>query len=126
MKILIEPPVIVDETGPIYVFESVEAAELGLEPIDVVDNRYLAFDSVGRLLRLIPTTPRITIEAAEEVPNHAERLRELLIKFLKDCRVTDSNLSDLSLPELVQKSLSFKSVYSLNPFVSKTTPVVLT
>ena len=110
MKILIEPPVIVDETGPIYVFESVEAAELGLEPIDVVDNRYLAFVSVGRLLRLIPTTPRITIEAAEEVPNHAERLRELLIKFLKDCRVTDSNLSDLSLPELVQKSLAFKSV----------------
>jgi len=109
MRILIKPPVIVDETGPIYVFESVEDAEMYLEPIDVENNRYIAFDSVGRLLRLIPTTPRITIEAAEEVPNHAERLRELLIQFLKDCRVTDSNLSNLSLHELVQKSLAFKT-----------------
>jgi len=31
----------------------------------------------------------------------------LLIQFLKDCRVTDSNLSNLSLPELVLKSLVF-------------------
>lgn len=109
MKHWIKPPVIVDETGDTDVFESVEHAEMYLEPIDVEHNRFIAFDSVGRLLRLIPTTPRITIEAAEEVPNHAERLRELLIQFLKNRRVTDSNLSNLSLAELVQKSLAFKT-----------------
>jgi hypothetical protein len=109
MRILIEPPVIVDETGPIYVFESVEDAEIGLEPIDVEDNRYIAFDSAGRLLRLLPTTPRVTIEAAEEVPNHAEQVRELLIEFLENFRSTEPDLSNLTLPELVQKSVAFKT-----------------
>lgn len=109
MKHWITPPVIVDENGDIDVFDSVEAAELYLEPIDVEDDRFIAFDSVGRLLRLLPTTPRVTIESTEEFPNHAERLRELLIKFLKDCRSTDPNLSKLELREVVQKSLTFKT-----------------
>jgi hypothetical protein len=109
MKILIEPPVIVDEKGPIYIFESVETAERYLEPIDVEENRYVAFDSVGRLLRIIPTTPVVTIEAAEELSNHAARVRELLIKLLQDCGSTDPKLSNLTLPELVQRSLAFKT-----------------
>ena len=107
MRHWIQPPIIVDESGATDIFDSIESAERYMEPIDVEDNLYVAFDGTGRLLRLIPTTPRITIEAAEEVPNHAERLRELLIQFLKDCRVTDSNLSNLSLPELVLKSRAF-------------------
>ena len=109
MKDWIKPPIIVDESGDTIVFDSIEAAAIYLEPIDVEDNIFVAFDSAGRLLRLLPTTPQITIEAAEEVPNHAERLRELLIKFLKDCRSTEPNLSSLTLPELVQKSLAFKT-----------------
>lgn len=103
----IKPPVIVDETGPIYIFESVEYAERYLEPIDVEDNRYVAFDSEGRLLRLLPTHPRISIEAAEEVPNHGEVVRELLIQFLKNCGSVDPNLSSLSLQELAKRSLAF-------------------
>ena len=109
MKQWIKPPVIVDETGDIDVFESVEAAEIYLEPIDVENDRFVAFDSVGRLLRLLPTTPRVTIESAEEFPNHAGRLRELLIQFLKDCGSTDPDVSKLEVPELVQKSLAFKT-----------------
>ena len=109
MRILIQPPIIVDETGPIYVFDSIEAAAIYLEPIDVEDNIYVAFDSTGRLLRLLPTTPQITIEAAEEVPNHTEQVREILIKFLKRFHPTDPNLSNLTLRELVEKSLAFKT-----------------
>jgi hypothetical protein len=110
MKSWIKPPIIVHDPGDIDVFDSIESAERYLEPIDVEENILLvAFDSVGRLLRLLPTTPRVTIEAAEEVPNHAEQVRELLIKFLKDCRSTEPNLSSLTLAELVQKSLAFKT-----------------
>ena len=109
MKSWIKPPIIVDESGDTDVFDSIEAAAIYLEPIDVEDNIFVAFDSTGRLLRLLPTTPQITIEAAEEVPNHAERLRELLIKFLNDCRSSEPNLSSLTLPELVEKSLAFKT-----------------
>lgn len=107
MRTWIKPPIIVDETGPIYVFESIELAERYLEPIDVEDNRYIAFDSTGRLLRLTSTPRSVTIEAAEEVPNHAERVKELLIDMLRACRCSDPNLSSLTLEELVQKSLPF-------------------
>ena len=109
MRSWIKPPIIVDESGDTCVFESLFYAERYLEPIDVEDNVYVAFDSVGRLLRLLPTTPNITIEAAEEVPNHAERVRELLIKFLENCRSTEPNLTSLTLAELAQKSLAYKT-----------------
>lgn len=109
MRILIEPPIIIDERGATDIFDSIESAELYMEPIDVEDNRYVAFDSVGRLLRILPTTPIVSIEAAEEVPNHAGRLRELLIKFLRDCGSTDPNVATLTLAQLVEKSLAFKT-----------------
>lgn len=106
-QLAIEPPIIVDETGPIYVFQSVEAAERYLEPIDVAKNRYVAFDSQGRLLRLQATSPRVTIEAAEEYPNHAETLRQLLVKFLKDMGLPEVDVIEKSLPELVESSLKY-------------------
>lgn len=106
-KLSIEPPIIVDETGPIYVFRSVEAAEKYLEPIDVANNRYVAFDSQGRLLRLQATEPRVTIEAAEEYPTHAEALRLLLVEFLKDMGLPEVDVIDKSLPELVESSLQY-------------------
>ena len=110
MKSWIKPPIIVDGSGDTDVFDSIEAAAIYLEPIDVEEDITLvAFDSTGRLLRLLPTTPQLTIEAAEEVPNHAEQVREILIKFLRRFHPTDPNLSNLTLPELVEKSLAFKT-----------------
>lgn len=107
MRHMIEPPVIIDESGDTDVFETVESAELYLEAIDVEDNRFIGFDSRGRLLRLLPTTPRITIELAELVPNHSEQLRVVLIEFLSACGCAEPDLSDLTLQQLVQKSLAF-------------------
>lgn len=107
MRSWIKPPIIVDERGDTDVFESIEFAERYLEPIDVEDNRLVAFDSEGRLLRLMSTPRTVTIEAAEEVPNHGEVVRELLIKFLRNCGSNDPNLSSLSLQELAQRSLAF-------------------
>jgi len=107
MKSWIKPPIIVEESGDTEVFESIEYAERYLEPIDVEEERYVAFDSTGRLLRLTATPQSVTIEAAEEVPNHGEVVRELLIRFLKHCGSSDPDLSSLSLEELARKSLAF-------------------
>ena len=107
MKSWIKPPIIVDETGYITVFETIEYAERYLEPIDVEEERFVAFDSTGRLLRLTATPRSVHIEAAEEVPNHGDVVRELLIKFLHGCRVNDPQLSSLSLEELARRSLAF-------------------
>jgi competence transcription factor ComK len=52
-----KPPIIVDEKGPVYIFETLRDAELYLEPIDVKNNRYVAYDSESRWLRLRATEP---------------------------------------------------------------------
>ncbi len=104
-----KPPIIVDEDGPVYIFEALRDAELYLEPIDVKNSRYVAYDSEGRLLRLLPTEPRITIETAEAVPTHTSELREALIGYLGYVGVTQEWLATASLQELVKKGLDYKT-----------------
>src|SRR5690348_16022332 len=97
-RILIKPPILVTEPGDADIFNSVEAAERYVEHYDVGD--LVAYDSEGRLLRLLPTTPRITIEAAESVPNHIEQTREVLLQFLHAVGESDETLRDRSLNDL--------------------------
>ncbi len=105
----ITPPIIVDEQGTATVFESVEDAERYLEPIDVRNGEYVAYDSEGRLLRLLPTSPRITIENADLEPHHANEVRELLVRLLSYTGVPVEILRSESLQELVARSLEYKT-----------------
>jgi hypothetical protein len=105
----IQPPIIIDETGDIDVFGSIEGTEMYLEPDDVEKERFVAYDSEGRLLRLIPTTPRITIECAEWTPSHAGDVRRLLVKFLEDIGIANDKLREKSLQELVAAALKHKT-----------------
>jgi hypothetical protein len=105
----INPPIIVDEQGTAMIFESTEDAERYLEPIDVRNNEYVAYDSEGRLLRLIPTTPHITIESAELEPRHSNEVRELLENLLAYTGVAVDTLRRESLQNLVLKSLEYKT-----------------
>lgn len=105
----ISPPVIIDEHGTATIFESVENAERYLEPIDVRNKEYVAYDSEGRLLRLLPTSPRITIESAEVEPNHSSEVRDLLIHLLTYTGVSPDTLRKEALQELVARSLEYKT-----------------
>lgn len=108
----IDPPIIVSESGDIEAFESVEAAESYLEPIDVEDKRFIAYDSRGRLLQLIPTSPRIRIMAAEKDAGHYDDLRHLLAVYLESVGVASDWVSGASLQELVEKSLEYRVISS--------------
>ncbi len=110
------PPIIVDESGDVDVFESVQYAESYLEAIDVEKRRFVAYDKEGRLLELLPTSTRITIRSAEEQPNHADDLKNLLLKFLSRVGVSSDWLAEASLEELVNKSLEFKIDPTGSPF----------
>ena len=91
-------------------FASVEAAESYLEPIDVEQERYIAYDSRGRRLKLIATSPRITIKAVEKDGRHQGELQSLLRKYLESVGVDGHWLLRASLPELVAKSLEYRVV----------------
>ena len=101
------PPIIVSERGDPDIFEFVADAERYLEPYDI--DILVAYDSEGRLLRLLPTEPRITIESTELTPSHAQALRMVLLKFLKNVRHEDSALQSKSTVELIAISLQYKT-----------------
>lgn len=105
--ILVKPPIIVIESGDADIFETLEEAVRYLEPYDV--DKFVGYDSEGRLLRFIATSPRITIESAEEPPRHAEDARKALIKFLQDVSAPQQRLEDSTLQELFELSLNYKT-----------------
>lgn len=103
----ITPPIIVSEGGDTDIFETIEAAERYLEPYDI--EILTAYDSQGRLLTLLPTSPRITIESAELTPSHARNLRQVLLRFLKDVGDTADDLPQWTLDHLVALALKYKT-----------------
>lgn len=105
-RIPITPPIVVTEPGDAVVFKSVEAAEGYVEHYDVDD--LVAYDSEGRLLRLLPTTPRITIEAAEWIPNHVEQAREVLLRFLDAVGESGEILRTLPLDQLFAIAVKYR------------------
>ena len=102
-----KPPVIVDENGSVNVFDSIEAAERYLEPIDVENDEYIAYDSEGRLLKLIPVHPGIRIESAENEPNHKPELHRVLVEFLSHIEGDGDELRDTTLSDLVTRALKY-------------------
>lgn len=107
---MIKAPIIIDEHGDTSIYESVKDAELDLEAIDVKNKEYVAYDSEGRLLRLIPASVHeVTVESAEQEPNHADELRALLFDFLAYMGAPVSWLEKASLQELVERSLEYKT-----------------
>jgi len=108
-------PIIVDERGNLMIFESVKDAEVSLEAVDVRNNEYIAFDSEGRLLRLIPiSTHEVSIEHAEAEPSHAQELQAKLVSFLARVEEPETWLKAASLPELIAKALEYKEEMDLS------------
>ena len=111
-------PIFVSEPNDLSAYESVSDLKLDLEPVDVEQGNYFAYDSEGRLLNLRATGVRrglfgsvdqhkasITVELAEETPSHADELRHRLVSFLSAVEKNGPFLDSLSLEELVSRAL---------------------
>jgi hypothetical protein len=106
---VISTPVFLGESGDVLVFDSIEYAEHYIEPIDVINNEYVGYDSEGRLLELLVTDgTHVSMRAAECAPNHSDDLRKMLIHFLESMGESLRWLSDASLPEIVAKMMKHK------------------
>ncbi len=114
---LLEPPLLLWESGDLHIFDSVPEAESWLEAVDVRDGIYRGFDARGRLLMLGTSLKvskvlgllktaieRVVISSAEEVPGHREELRGILLKFLAACGDDSEALGRMSLDELIVRA----------------------
>jgi hypothetical protein len=106
-----KPPLFFDNDGDVLTFESREAAEQYIEPIDVANNEYVGYDSEGRLLSLSVTKARkVSIQESETEPTHLDSLRRLLVSFLSRVEKSRDWLADTSLQDLFQAMMKYKTV----------------
>lgn len=106
-----EAPVIVDDSGDVVKFGSVDDAERYIEIYDVRDGSIRAFDATGRVLNLSITAdmpPRVRVsEAQDEAP---DALRQVLVAYL--AQVSPAEYADVvtgerPLEELVRLARPF-------------------
>ncbi len=93
------PPVIVDDHGAIETYESVEAAALDVEAIDVLNNEYLFYDSTGRLLQPIVRGQNVSLIPTQSMVESIQDFRNKLIRILERHHTED--VSALPLRTLV-------------------------
>jgi hypothetical protein len=111
-------PIIIFEHGDVTFFETVTKAQIGIEPIDVVNNEYVAYDSDGRLLSLAveqiekpsflgkaKSIEIVKISETKESPVHSDDFRKLLLQFFMKTEVYDQTDESLSLGDLVDKAV---------------------
>jgi hypothetical protein len=105
-QILMKLPIVVVEPGDILFFRSLSIAERYLEPIDIRNNEYVAYDSEGRLLLLVLCEHTVKIELEEEEPTHADKLKEAVLAFFTEVGFATDLLSQASLEELILEGIS--------------------
>lgn len=113
-----KPPIIVNENGALTFFQSITDVERYLEPIDVRNQEYVAYDSDGRQLELgveqetmagwlglgKTIRERVRIVQAEETATHAEELKKILRVFLQKLGGPSDSLHTATLQDLITAS----------------------
>ena|SRR5215204_1884251 len=105
-----KPPIFVYEPADLSVFESIAAAELGVEPIDVRNNEFLYYDAEGRILEASVVTDERGIERTLITGSDAFNkpgLKHALVEFFSALHYSRPELENMELFELVNESLKF-------------------
>ena len=110
-------PIVIIEHGDVFMFESVEKAEMALEAIDVKNGEYVAYDGNGYPLALAVVKKERSssffgkwiidgVEISEitnKMNNHASELKRALNDFFKETNNYEDRCESLSLPDLINK-----------------------
>jgi hypothetical protein len=116
---VIKPPILLDEGGDLALFSSVERLEQYLEPIDVENGEYQAYDSTGRILRLRVRTrfvpfllglfrakrKEVYVEASGSETRGADEMRSIVERALRSRGLDAGHLRTASREELVAEAV---------------------
>lgn len=104
-------PIVINADGDVYFYDSLEKAELDIEPPDVLNNIYVIYDSEGLLLIPVvvddPVYDVVKIYASDE--KRPLELIETLINFFSEVGHDSVILRTMNLEELVKLGLSYNS-----------------
>jgi hypothetical protein len=102
-------PIIIDDHGDVSIYDSVEAAQLDLEAVDVKNHQFKAYDGDGQLLALEVVSKRfgselVRVTDPERMNLTRDVLRDVLENYLVNCEcVSSEQLSALDDTELLKK-----------------------
>lgn len=112
-----ELPLLIWESGDLYVYDSIAEAESGLEAIDVKHGIFEGFDAAGRLLKLGVSIQQervfgpfsidresVTVSLTEEMAGHRAELHQILLEFLTSIGLDPDALRGMSHEELVSEA----------------------
>lgn len=104
------PPIIADNRGDITLFDSVDAAERYLEPVDIRNQEYELFDSEGTILCANISkddrgVERIKLERDDSMSPDQSRLCRKLSAYLQELGLDRG--ANCSLSDLVQRVSDF-------------------
>ena len=77
------PPIVLIEHGDVSLFASAEAAARYIEPVDIRNSEYIAYDSSGFLLQLVATEPVVSIAGYLSERPHQDQLEQALRSFVE-------------------------------------------
>jgi ribosomal protein S20 len=80
----IKTPIIIEEPGSLYLYNSVEDAERDLEYYDVDENVYRGWDSSGRVLNISSDEKNVNITLEEGSRYDNNVLKKVLRRYIKD------------------------------------------
>jgi len=104
-------PIILSNFGDVLVFATIARAIQYIEPIDVVNREYVAFDGEGRILEITYSKMGgISIEPGEDTPSHAEDLQAILRAFFRAIGLDEAWITTAQLAELVEKGLAYQTI----------------
>lgn len=108
-------PIFIIDGLDVGIFASLADVLLHLEPIDVKNGGFVAYDAEGRLIRLTMDGSHISASLAEDQPNHAAELETSLREYLQAVNEPIANDPTCDLNCLVNACRKF---ISASPIVS--------
>ena len=111
-------PIITVEHGDVSVFKSADDLQQYLEPIDVINGEYQAYDREGYLLdlKVIDTecpsllgtikTKKVIVVNANEKKNHSDELKNIFIDFFRSTSTYEPDDEKQTLDKLINKAIN--------------------
>lgn len=107
----IKLPICIAEGYDIFLYKTIEKAQVDLEVIDVNDKIYKGYDAEGRLLYISARNDLVDITLAENEPNHKEDLEKLLRYCLEYSKIDLQNVKKGDLGALLKHAEIFLVKY---------------
>jgi hypothetical protein len=109
----VNDPIVVDNHGDLMIFQTADAAQSYMEPIDIENGEYEVHDAVGNRLDIFVTetgrVPTVTLRTVAgrlpEPEKVEEKLRSFLLRVGRDARAVHG----ASLQELVEMSAEYST-----------------